>query len=156
MALIDKLTAGFSPAASLRRALKMQEEGDLKGAFPLLSKAARAGIPEAEFRIGRCYLEGSGVPPSRSEGVRWVERAATKGYVEAQALLATLCLHGMGSPSDGGISGSGLFGNQTAGEADFEAAAKWARLAAEGGSAEGQAVLAYILSAGPGIAAQPR
>ena len=28
------------------------------------------GIPEAEFRVGRCYLEGAGVPPSRSDGVR--------------------------------------------------------------------------------------
>src|SRR3569623_2111603 len=138
MALIDKLPAGFSPSAALRRALKLQEEDNPKGAFPLLSKAARAGIPEAEFRVGRCYLEGSGVPPSRSEGVRWVERAAAKGYVEAQALLATLCLHGMADA--GGVS---LFGNQAAGEADFDAAAKWARLAAEGGSAEGQAVLAY-------------
>src|ERR1700749_4205978 len=108
MALIDKLTAGFSPASSLRRALKMQEDGDLKGAFPLLSKAARAGIPEAEFRIGRCYLEGAGVPPSRGEGVRWVERAATKGFVEAQALLATLCLHGMASAAHEAAATSGL------------------------------------------------
>ena len=66
-----------------------------RAAFALFSRAARANIPEAEFRVGRCYLEGSGVPPSRADGVRWVERAAEKGYVEAQALLATLCLHGM-------------------------------------------------------------
>src|SRR3954449_3747193 len=136
MALIDKLTAGFSPAAALRRALKMQEEGDPKGAFPLLSKAARSGIPEAEFRVGRCYLEGSGVPPSRSEGVRWVERAAAKGYVEAQALLATLCLHGMAPGFADSESGGGLFGGQTTAEPDYPSAAKWARRAAEAGSAD--------------------
>src|SRR5277367_6520032 len=96
MALLDPLMAALSPVAALRRGIRQFEHGDMKGAFVLLSRAARSGIPEAEFRVGRCYLEGAGVPPSRSDGVRWVERAATKGYVEAQALLATLCLHGMG------------------------------------------------------------
>ena len=57
-------------------------------AFPLFARAARAGIAEAEFRVGRCYLEGAGVPPSRAGGRRWLERAANQGYVEAQALLA--------------------------------------------------------------------
>src|SRR3954470_21831417 len=92
MALLDKLFSGFSPAAALKRGLQLQESGDAKGAFALLSKAAKAGIAEAAFRVGRCYLEGTGVPPSRTGGVRWIERAATSGYV----VLATLCLHGMG------------------------------------------------------------
>src|ERR1700734_2805617 len=114
MALLDKLIGRFSPTAALRRGLRLQEQGDVKAAFVLLSRAARSGIPEAEFRVGRCYLEGAGVPPSRADGVRWVERAATKGYVEAQALLATLCLHGMGPGfADAGPgSGAGLFGGQ--------------------------------------------
>ena len=105
------------------------EHGDARGAFLLLSRAARSGIPEAEFRVGRCYLEGAGVPPSRADGVRWVERAATKGYVEAQALLATLCLHGMGPgfADAGANSGAGLFGGQTLAEPDYPNAAKWSR-----------------------------
>ena len=72
----------------------LTEQGDVKQAFPLLSRAARAGIAEAEYRVGRCYLEGAGVPPSRAEGARWLERAANQGYVEAQAQLATLAIHG--------------------------------------------------------------
>ena len=151
MALLDKLIGRFSPAAALRRGLRLQEQGDVKAAFLQLSRAARAGIPEAEFRVGRCYLEGAGVPPSKGDGVRWVERAASQGDVEAQALLATLCLHGMsaGHSKAGPDVRTSLFGGRTAGDPDFVAAAKWARLAAEGGSSEGQAVLAYILSAGP-------
>ena len=90
MALLDKVMGGFSSAGALRRGLQLQEQGDVRAAFPLFSRAARSGIPEGEFRVGRCYLEGTGVPPSRTEGVRWVERAAAKGFVEAQALLATL------------------------------------------------------------------
>src|ERR1700733_16644 len=151
MAFFDALMAGLSPAAALRRGLRQFEQGQMRDAFVLLSRAARAGIPEAEFRVGRCYLEGAGVPPSRTDGVRWVERAATKGYVEAQALLATLCLHGMGPGfADAGVhAGGGLFGGHTVAEPDYPSAAKWARLAAEAGSSEGQAVLGFILTSGP-------
>ena len=66
MALFDWLLASTSPAAALRRGLKLTEQGDLKQAFPLLTRAARAGIAEAEHRVGRCYLEGAGVPASRT------------------------------------------------------------------------------------------
>src|ERR1700722_15509709 len=151
MAFLDKVIGAFSPAAALRRGILLHETGDLKSAFALFSRAARANIPEAEFRVGRCYLEGAGVPPSRGDGVRWVERAAAQGYVEAQALLATLCLHGMapGFADAGPGSGAGLFGGQTTAEPDYPSAAKWARRAAEAGSADGQAVLGFILTAGP-------
>src|SRR5579859_2049473 len=143
MALFDQLLARTSPAAALRRGLKLTEQGDLKRAFPLLTRAARAGIAEAEFRVGRCYLEGAGVPPSRTEGARWLERAANQGYVEAQALLATLSIHGMltpGGPAERPAVGSAanLFTGSAAIQADFEAGIKWARKAAEAGSADGQ------------------
>src|SRR5450755_2987342 len=111
MGLLDVMLSPFSASASLRRAARLTDKGDRRAAFPLLSRAARAGIAEAEFRIGRCYLEGAGVPPSRGNGVRWLEKAATQGYVEAQALLATLCLNGMGPEQAGGGPGAAvLFG----------------------------------------------
>ena len=137
-------------SAALRRAVRLTDKGDRRAAFPLLARAARAGIAEAEFRVGRCYLEGAGVPPGRANGVRWLEKAATQGYVEAQALLATLCLNGMG-PDSGRVRlwrGDAIRWPGTAGP-DFETALHWARRAAEGGSAEGQAVLGYILGSGP-------
>src|ERR1700756_5471990 len=109
MALLDRLLGNTSPSAALRRAVKLTEQGNLKEAFPLLTRAARAGIAEAEFRVGRCYLEGAGVPPSRSEGARWLERAANQGYVEAQTQLATLSIHGL-------LTGSGP-GQEAAGSA---------------------------------------
>src|SRR5207342_3040889 len=99
-----------------------------RAAFPLLARAARAGVAEAEFRIGRCYLEGAGVPHSRGNGVRWMEKAATQGYVEAQALLATLCLNGMGPEQSGaGPGGAVLFGKQGTAGPDYETALHWAR-----------------------------
>src|SRR5271155_3100318 len=101
MILLDVILSPVSASASLRRATRLTDRGDRRAAFPLLVRAARAGIAEAEFRIGRCYLEGAGVPPSRGNGVRWLEKAARQGYVEAQALLATLCLNGMGPDQTG-------------------------------------------------------
>ena len=158
MALLDRLMASMSPAAALRRAVELAELGDVKQAFPLLTRAARAGIAEAEYRVGRCYLEGAGVPPSRVEGVRWLERAANQGYVEAQAQLATLC--SMAWPRstpcrNGRTSAASLFATNEASEPDFDTAIKWARKAAEGGSADGQAVLGYILTSGPERPARP-
>jgi hypothetical protein len=35
------------------------------------------------------------VPASRTEGARWLERAAGRGHVEAQTLLAALCVNGL-------------------------------------------------------------
>src|ERR1700681_2888541 len=113
MSFLHTLLSPFSATAALRRAVRLTDRGDRRADFPLLARAARAGIPEAEFRVGRCYLEGAGVPPSRSNGVRWLEKAATRGYVEAQALLATLCLNGMGPEQAGNGPGAAvLFGAQ--------------------------------------------
>ena len=76
MALLDRLMASMSPAAALRQAVKLAENGDVKRAFPLFTRAARAGIAEAQYRVGRCDLEGAGVPPSRSS---WSLGAASTG-----------------------------------------------------------------------------
>src|SRR5580693_3662584 len=108
MGFLDVILSPFSAAAALRRAVRLTDKGDRRAAFPLLARAARAGIAEAEFRVGRCYLEGAGVPPGRANGVRWLEKAATQGYVEAQALLATLCLNGMGPEQAAPGSGTAL------------------------------------------------
>ena len=147
MALLDRLLA-LTPTAALRRAVRLAEQKNFKRAFPLLARAARARIAEAEYRLGRSYLEGAGVPPSRTEGARWLERAAAQGYVEAQAQLATLAIHGLVTQSED-ASSTRLFASQEATAPDFEAGLHWANKAAQGGSADGQAVLGYILTSGP-------
>src|SRR5512135_2114447 len=150
MAALDRLLAPVSPAAALRRGIRLIDQGNAKDAFPLLTRAARAGIAEAEYRVGRCYLEGAGVPPSRAEGARWLERAAAQGYIEAHAQLATLAIHGLiATASQEAGSAPKLFAPTEPTEPDFDASLRWARKAAEGGSADGQAVLGYILTSGP-------
>jgi TPR repeat protein len=147
---LTRLQSLWSPRAGLRLALEWGEGGRWDRAFPLLARAAAAGLAEAQYRVGRCYLEASGVPASASEAARWLRAAAEQGFVEAQALLATIYLRGLGA--DDGIAAATLTrprGAAQVGAPDFAAARLWAERAAEAGSADGQALLAYILTSGP-------
>src|ERR1700751_1349190 len=118
MFVIDRLIGLTSPAAALRRAIRLSEEGKAAEAFPLLTRSAKAGMAEAEYRVARCYLEGSGVPPSRAEGARWLEPAASHGWVEAQALLSTLCVRGLANGTNGTLADR-LFSVDEPDEPDF-------------------------------------
>src|ERR1700728_3196758 len=103
LTIFNKLIGRWSPEAALKRAQSLNERGEAARAFMLYARAARAGSPEAEFRVGRQYLEGSGVPRSRTEGMRWLERAASHGLVEAQSLLATLFMHGFAGAQNSAV-----------------------------------------------------
>ena len=154
MKAFQRVRALLSPDAALRRANELAARDQHAEAFPLYVRAARSGLTEAEYRVGRSYLEATGVPRSRVEGIRWLETAAGKNHIEAQSLLAALYMHGLGGPSEaGGMAAEpktrGLFASNETQEPDFVTAARWARMAAEAGSADGQAVLAYILTSGP-------
>ncbi|RWL92924.1 MAG: sel1 repeat family protein [Mesorhizobium sp.] len=148
MAILDRLTARVHPALALRRAVQLSVSGKAAEAFALMAIAARGGIVQAQYQVGRCYLEGMGVPPSHSEGARWLRRAADRGSPEAQVLLAALCVAGL-APQEIEAGSEGLFERNSSGEADFAAAFDLAQKAAEAGSATGQALLGYILNKGP-------
>jgi TPR repeat protein len=117
-------------------------------AFQLYARAGRTGLAEAEYRVGRCYLDGVGVPPSRAEGIRWLERAADHDHVEAQSQLAIIYLHGAAGAPDP-KSAASLFDVGDIADPDYVTAMRRARKAAEAGSGEAQAVLGFILTSGP-------
>lgn len=135
-------------AGLLKKGEAALEAGDLDTGFKLVARAAQAKLPAAEYRIGLCYLQGKGVPASRSEGRRWLELAATQGNADAQTAIATLLITGQVDDQPRPRAG-GLFGDSALAQPDFIAAEGWARRAAEAGSAEAQALLGYILTAGP-------
>jgi uncharacterized protein len=153
MSVIDRILGFASPAASFRRAIRLGERGRRAEAFPLLANAAKAGIPEAEYRVARSYLEGCGVPPSRAEATSWLKRAAAHGNVEAQVLLSVLYIQGWAVEvgADHGSEANRLFAIETPTGPSFPAAEDWARKAAVAGSAEGQALLGYVLTNGPEV-----
>jgi hypothetical protein len=138
------------PGAQLLRAIALAGREEHGRAFPLFAGAARAGLAEAEYQLGRCYLLGLGVPPGINEALRWLRRAADQGHREARTQLAGLALQGVG-PRDGYGGGNGLFGlrDGPAEAPDYDAAERWARLAAADGSAEAMALLAFVLTEGP-------
>src|SRR5260370_24803330 len=91
---LERVQAVFSPTAALRRGATLMAAGKTGPAFQLYARAGRTGLAEAEYRVGRCYLDGVGVPPSRAEGLRWLERAAYLVHVEAQSQPAIIYIHG--------------------------------------------------------------
>ena len=149
---LDRVQAVFSPTAAVRRAAALIAVGKPGPAFRLYVRATRSGLAEAEYQVGRCYLEGVGVPLSHAEGVRWLEQAGHHGHVEAQLLLAVLYLHGVANPRAPKAHSQAaaiLFTANETTDPNYITAAHWARMAAENGSAEAQAVLAFILTSGP-------
>ena len=115
----------------------MVAKGDPAGAFALLAKHAKAGHVEAQYRVGRCYLDATGVPPSAAEATVWLNRAAEAGHVEAQARLAALFMQGLAPGGVNDSRSSSLFQMNATGP-DFNKALIWARKAAEAGQADGQ------------------
>lgn len=116
-------------------------------AFGQLAGAAGAGNVETAFQVGERYLEGEGVTRSPVEAARWYQRAAKAGHLTAQVRLVQLHLLGLSQSSL--TAPASLFDVAELGEADHYAALPWALRAAKSGSADAQAMLAYILSSGP-------
>jgi TPR repeat protein/tetratricopeptide (TPR) repeat protein len=147
---LDRVQSAFSLRARVRRGAALMAAGKSRSALRHYARAGRSGFAEAEYRIARCYIEGAGAPRSRREGLCWLLRAAHHGHVEAQALLAAIYLDGPPSePTSDRSNAARLFGPDGVVGPDHVAAMRWARVAAERGSAKAQALLAFILTSGP-------
>lgn len=62
----------------------------------LMHAATYFGDAEAQFEVGRLYLDGEGLSQSTLQGARWLSLAARKGHVPAQATLGDLLFNGAG------------------------------------------------------------
>jgi TPR repeat protein len=151
MTYFDRLQNGLlaivgPPTTKLAVARNLAAKGAHQAAFPLFVKAAKRGLPKAWYELGRAYLLGHGVPPSLTEALRWLTRAAEADESDAQSLLAGVALQGVRAV------GKGLFDTISMDEdssANYDCALKWAARAAAGGSLEAKSLLAFILTAGP-------
>lgn len=110
---------------------------DTARAIELLRHAAARGSPEAMFRLAEIYAEGgretenNKVAVDTSEATIWYARAAEYGDVRAQERLADRLSKGEGLPAQ-----------------QPETAARYWRLAADGGSVVAQMQLANLLRDG--------
>jgi hypothetical protein len=141
---LDRIRATLGePTAMYTVADAFAARGAHARAFSLFMDAAQSGLPQAQFRLGRCYFQGLGVPPCLSEALRWFRRAAEAGNAGAQTQLAELALEGIRDQPSSGLFDGPDFGS------DFERAEHWCRQAITGGSAEAKALLGFILTHGP-------
>jgi uncharacterized protein len=63
--------------------------------------ASYFGDSDAQYRLGRMYLDGQGVARDTKQAVRWLNLAATKGQYEAQAVFGSLLFKGQIVTRDG-------------------------------------------------------
>ena len=66
----------------------------------LLKDRAEEGDPEAQFELGRRYLQGAGLERNDVMALHWVEAAAAQGYARAQAGLGWMYAVGRGVKRD--------------------------------------------------------
>ena len=82
--MFGRLAASLSPATRLREAIERAKAGDAAPGFVVFAAAADRGNTDAQYWVGRAYLDGKGVPPSRHTASVWLEKAADSGHVDAQ------------------------------------------------------------------------
>jgi hypothetical protein len=98
---------------------------------------AEQGDKEAQYQLGKAYINGDGVAKDPKEAVKWLQHAADQGHAEAQFNLGVSYANGEGVNEDA------------------EEAVKWFRKAAEQGESKAQCALGASYQTGTGILKNP-
>ena len=128
-ALLCLLLANPSWAA-MEEAMVAYNQRDYATALREFQPLAERGDSTAQYRIGRMYYYGQGVPQDYAEALDWYRKAAVKGDAEAMYSVARMYNAGLGV------------------EQNYIEAMKWFRKAAELGHGEAQAQLGVIYFVG--------
>ena len=88
----------------------------------LLSLAAGQGVPDAQVKLGYCYIKGIGVFKDETQAVVWYRKAAIQGNDRGEYALGFAYEHGLGVAADTAMAN--FFYNQAAlqGNSDAKAA----------------------------------
>jgi hypothetical protein len=74
---------------------------DAVHAYEIFNYAATYfGDPDAQYHLGRMYLDGQGVGKNTKQAVRWLFAAANKGQYQAQAVFGALLFKGQSVARD--------------------------------------------------------
>ncbi len=106
---------------------------DYRQAVPLLLQAAEQELADAQYLLGLCYDNGSGVPQNSTHAFSWYGKAAQQGHAPAQFRLGQFYAAG------------------TVIQQNFSLAAHWYKLAAEQGLADAQYHLGSLYETGNGV-----
>ncbi|MDR1308649.1 MAG: sel1 repeat family protein, partial [Deltaproteobacteria bacterium] len=63
-------------------------------------KAARQGMPEAQFRLAAMYFSGEGLGLDMGKALKWFRQAALLGHAAAQFQVGGMYMAGLGAPQD--------------------------------------------------------
>ncbi|MGD2083172.1 MAG: tetratricopeptide repeat protein [Chromatiales bacterium] len=89
-----------APADPFEDGLAAYGQGNYATALRLWRPLAERGDPGAQYRIGRLYEEGRGVPEDDAEAVGWYRKAAAQGHIKAQHTLGLMYASGESVPQD--------------------------------------------------------
>ena len=87
----------LSPADEAKALL---DQGEYEAGISILEEAAAKGDPEAQFVLGNCYYEGTGVEQNYEEAVKYFRLAADQGLSWAQQNLGLCYFLGAGVEQD--------------------------------------------------------
>ena len=133
LALMFAAAAMPAAAQSVRAGIDAWQKGDTAGAVAIWRPLADKGDADAAFNLGQAYRLGKGVPLDLAQAQGWLERAARKGHVDAQATLGLLLFQN---------------GNRVT-------AMRWLKAAAEAGEPRALLMVGTALYNGDGVPADP-
>jgi hypothetical protein len=113
-----------------RAVIDIPETEQVRQLRQLLARPTGRHTPAAQFNLGSCYANGTGVTQNEAEAARWYRLAADQGDSRSQYNLA-IC-----------------YGQGTGVAQDSAEAVRWVRLAAAQGHAEALAALAGLTQLG--------
>ncbi len=152
------------------KGMELMNEGKSDEAAAAFLAAAEKGNAVAQYNLGLCHENGSGVGQNYEEAVKWYMEAALQGNAEAQSSLAFCYSEGRGVEKDyvqaadwylkaaeqGHATSQynmGIFYSRGTGVSqDHAEAAKWYRRVAEQGYAAAQYILGVCYERGQGVA----
>jgi TPR repeat protein len=104
-----------------------------KTAVAEIRALAEQGNAEAEYKLGRMYAKGEGVPQDYVQAVAWFRKAAEQGNAKGQNAMGAMYGSGQGVPQD------------------YVQAIVWLRRAAEQGEMMAQSNLGVMYDTGRGV-----
>jgi TPR repeat protein len=120
-------------AQSVRAGIDAWQRGDAAAAVAIWRPLAEKGDADAAFNLGQAYRLGKGVPLDLGQAQSWLERAARKGHVDAEATLGLLLFQN---------------GNRVS-------AMRWLNAAAEAGEPRAMLLVGTALFNGDGVPQDP-
>lgn len=130
--LVALITAPAA-AQTVKAGIEAWQRGDHAEAVAIWRPLAEAGDTDASFNLGQAYRLGRGVPTNLGAAQTWLERAARKDHLDAQATLGLL-----------------LFQN-----GNLQGGLRWLKMAAERGEPRALLVYGTALYNGDGVQRDP-